>query len=528
MSKHAVRSSLFLILLASTGCSQTKQQSAATTQPDQQSTPAATRYLESVNSVSGSFALDAFFSEDKKTPFTITLSHAYARLVKNGLDPSKQDVLIVLSEKPLAQVALARLENDDAVEGFKNFEKAMRARDLRGFVFRLAVDRKAAADTEEKIKKLRESSADFSEDELRKGGDSRLGTYFKGSDAEFGFVSEVKSFSVDKVEGHITRIPPSDSFNADVNFTVKLQPHAWTGGIFYQQPATKLAPGRASGQFEVDGKPLKIGYAYVRLVEYDFFDETKNTFKLWLTENPVEESAFGDDSADKLLAMKRAGNSAILAYNTTGPNDHNEVVIWDVKRMPEDASKVDYVTLRFIEEKIAVEADYVRFDQNTVEGRLYWLFKASSMGTEFKIDLLFNATLLPPAVSERPVTASEGGEALPPDGGAPVKAYLQAMERMRSATNFEQTFEVWTSVITAEQGEKIKRDRPSWTPEAQQLFYDVLRPIENPRILGGLIKGDRATLRVSGAKKGEKILQVANLQLEGGHWKISSTHTRVE
>jgi hypothetical protein len=69
-------------------------------------------YVESVNTVSGSFAVDGKFSYDKK-PFNINPAQAYARIVKNQQDPNKKDALIVLVEKPLPRFALAVAENDD-------------------------------------------------------------------------------------------------------------------------------------------------------------------------------------------------------------------------------------------------------------------------------------------------------------------------------------------------------------------------------------------------------------------------------
>ena len=60
----------------------------------------ADRYIESVNTVSGSFVSDVIFNSDKK-PYTVNLSQAYARVVKNTEDQSKQDVLIMLLENPL-------------------------------------------------------------------------------------------------------------------------------------------------------------------------------------------------------------------------------------------------------------------------------------------------------------------------------------------------------------------------------------------------------------------------------------------
>ncbi len=127
MWTRALCSGLILLVLTVAACSSKK---------DTVASPAH-RYVESVNTVSGSFSVDGIFSYDKK-PFNINPTQAYARIVKNPQDPSKNDVLIVLVEKPLSRFALASAENDDLEVATDELTDVLQNRDARGVVFRVA------------------------------------------------------------------------------------------------------------------------------------------------------------------------------------------------------------------------------------------------------------------------------------------------------------------------------------------------------------------------------------------------------
>ena len=274
MSTRLLCSGLILLVLTVAACSSKKDTPVASP---------AHRYVESVNTVSGSFSVDGIFSYDKK-PFNINPTQAYARIVKNPQDPGKNDVLIVLVEKPLSRFALASAENEDLEVATDELRDVLQNRDARGVVFRVAMDRSA---------------------------DSEVRPYFNGNDYHFGnLIVEIKSLSNDKVDGLIKSDVSSQQ--ADINFSVQLKPDLWTGGTFYEQPPTKLSPGQASGQFVIDDKVVKLNHAYARLVELDLFDETKNVYKVWLTETPVDEKVLFDDRANSLLAMKNSGNTYIF------------------------------------------------------------------------------------------------------------------------------------------------------------------------------------------------------------------------
>ena len=484
---------LVLVLLTAVACS-SKSGPVVTNSP-------ADRYVEAVNTVSGSFVVDGIFNHDKK-PYTVTLSQAYARVVKNPADQSKQDVLIVLLEKPLSRLALAVAESADAEAAAEELDEVLHNRDARGLVFRVPVGGSAS--------------------------DAKVRPFFNGNDYDFGnLVLELKSNTADKIEGQIKSNVSSQQF--DINFGVNVRPDVWTGGAFYQQPPTKLPLGQASGQLVIDGQAVKFNHAYARLVELDLFDENKNVIKVWLTEKPVDERVLFDDSANNLLAMKNSGNVYVFTYNTTGATDRSQPSLWWVSQLAENANDASLQASSDVFDEIpGVERDYVRYDKDAIEGRLFSAFPIHQEERVYKLDLLFNAAILPAVVSNGPVTAANGGTALPQGGGEPAQAYLTAIHRMNSAKGFAEKAAVWLSVVPSADVEKIRRDLESLPPQQRQVFMEVFAPLDDLQLANGFIKENRATLRFTGTGREGRATEVVNMHLENGQWKIGRREIREE
>jgi hypothetical protein len=472
MWKRLSGAGLILFVLICAACS--RKGAPSSTQPTQPSD----RYVESVNTVSGTFPIDAGFNEDKQ-PSVIDISQAYARVVTSLEDENKKDVLIVLLEQPLSRGALAVIEGDE-LKRAAALDEMLRNRDARGVVLRVPTDRNA--------------------------GQDKIRPFFNGKDFDFGNLQlELKSLSGDKAEGHIKSNVAAQQ--TDITFAVKLQPDVWTGGTFYQLPPTKLSPGQASGQIEIDDRVVKLNHAYARLMDLDLFDETKNVFEVWLSEKPL-----GREVIDQAGFPPDAGN-VILRYRTTGPEDRSELTA-------SPGTRIDFLP--------GVERDYVRHGSDAIEGRLFSIFLVEVRDRAYKMDLLFNATMLPATASDGPVTTSQGGEPLPADGGEPAKAYRAAMERMKGVKNFDEGISAWLSVVTKDAAERIKRDVQSVSQVQRQLLVDVFAPLENPQLTGGLIKDNKATLRLTGTAKGQKAEEAVNLHLEDGQWKIGRREIRVD
>ena len=146
----------------------------------------------------------------------------------------------------------------------------------------------------------------------------------------------------------------------------------------------------------IDGQAVKFNHAYARLVEFDLFDETKNVVKVWLTEKPVDEKVLFDDNANNLLAMKKSGNGYVFTYNTTGPADRSQPNLWWVSQLAEDANDASLQASSDVFDEIpGIERDYVRYDKDAIEGRLFSAFPIQEQDRIYKVDLLFNAAMLP-------------------------------------------------------------------------------------------------------------------------------------
>ena len=477
MLKRVSGAGLILFVLICAACSRNK----APALP--QSTQPSDAYVESVNTVSGTYTIDAVFNENKQ-PAVVNISQAYARVIGNPEDRNKKDVLIVLVEQPLPRFALSIIEDEDDVYGTAavDFDDMLGNRDARGVILRVATDRNAAGAEKDQIRQ-----------------------FFHGQYYDFGKFELQLQVSADKVDGHIKSNEASKQ--ADITFAVKLQPGLWTGGTFYQLPPTNLSPGQASGQLEIDDRVVKLNHAYARLIEFDLFDETKNVYRVWLSEKPVDTATLGD------YDMPQIPGNVALTFQTSEPRDRSQMSVWS-------GSQFDSVP--------DVERDYVKYGRDAIEGRVYSLFLVELRDRAYKMDLLFNATMLPSTATDGPVSASEGGKQLPADGGDPTKAYLAAVDRMKGVKNIDEGIATWTSLVTKDAAERIKKDIESLTGEQRQLVVDVFAPLENPKLTGALIKDNKATLRFSGTSKGEKAEEVVNMHLEDGQWKIGRREIRVD
>ena len=125
-----------------------------------------------------------------------------------------------------------------------------------------------------------------------------------------------------------------------------------------------------------------------------------------------------------------------------------------------------------------------------------------------------------PDVADASVTTLSGGQPLPADGGAPGKAYLQALEKIRGAKNFAELVEVWQSIATAEFAANMKSELTALPAEQQDFIFRKFRPPDNLRIVSGLIKDSKATLRIAGTNGANKYSEVVNMHLENGQWKV--------
>lgn len=294
-------------------------------------------------------------------------------------------------------------------------------------------------------------------------------------------------------------------------------------------PSTNLAAGQASGQLSIDDRTVKLSHAYARLIELDMFDETKNVFKVWLTDKPVDAKILLDEGSNDLLAMKQSGVGVVLTYTTNGPAERSDLDFWLLSELRDGTHNEQVRQLLDLYEEIrGLEREYARHNADAIEGRLYSTAPIKQENRTYKVDLLFNAAMLPPVASDGPVTANNGGTALPADGGAPAKAYFAVMEQMRAAKNLDEKMSVWLSAVPAAEVEKMKSDMESLPAEERETMIEVFAPLGDARLVSGFVKDNKATLRFEGTGRDGKAAEVVNMHLENGQWKIGRREIREE
>lgn len=505
--KCIIMLSALALVFVGLGCGKTPPATTAAAQP----TPS--NDAESVNSVEGSFTVTGYFAKDQP-PETVTLTQAYARRVKNEEDQSKQDILILLTEKPVARKVLAELDSDTGSPS--SLQAKLRDRGVRGIQLRFAAEKKAESAEEQQ-------DAESSED------DFDCTVLFDGSAIQTNLLQfKPAAFSAEAVHGNLTaRGEWEDKFN--INFKVSLEPQGWTGGTFYVQPPTNLEPGRASGHILIDGKATKLNYVYARQQGFDMFDDKENRVKLFFTEKPVAEDALGED-IEHLLKLKEAGNSYVMLYQLTASTQSDFPEVWAVGQLSNTPAAVTLADRRDLEDTISsTDIDLSKFDDRSIDGKIFTTRPSETFDHTYELDVSFNAPINKPDATDAPVT-SGNGQPLPADGGAPGQAYLafiKAVEATRNLKDLTQVLETSLSAKPLAEAKKSLATVPAAEEQATVGMLKMVLIVEDARIAGGFVSGEKATLSITGMDGGQKANARVNLHLENGQWKVGAASTRV-
>lgn len=506
--KRIIMMSVLALVFVNLGCAKTPKPTAIATEQ-----PTPRNEAESINSVEGNFTVTGFFAKDKP-PEAVTLTQAYARRVKNAEDQSKQDILILLTEKAVPWKVLT--EADDEKGSISSFQSKLENRGVRGIQLRFPAEKKAASGEENQD----------AESEAENDFDSVV--YFNGPIQTNILEFKPAVFTDDAVHGNITaRGDWEGKFN--INFKVSLRPQGWTGGVFYAQPPTNLAAGAASGQIVVDGKATKLNHVYARQQGHDMFDEKESRVKLFFTEKPVSEDALGE-SMEHLQRMKEAGNSYVMVYQLTANEQSDFPEIWAVGQLSSTHTDVTLANRRDLEDTITnTDIDLSKFDDSTIDGRIYTTGPNKKFDHTYELDLSFNAQLSKPDEKDAPITANNG-QPLPADGGAPGQAYLAFVKAVEGTTNLKELAQVLESSLSALPLAEAKKSLATIPASEEKATFELFKLVlitKDARIEGGFVSGDKATLSVTGMDGGEKAKARINMHLENGQWKVGASSTRV-
>lgn len=265
-----------------------------------------------------------------------------------------------------------------------------------------------------------------------------------------------------------------------------------------------LAAASGSGTLYVDGKPIVLSSAYA-FRGPDPFDKAVQITTIVFSDKAIDATAINEasDRGDALSDQLRAKNATRVELNLTPAGEVQNVNIV-AEGSSGSQSGSGWYTLKL-----------VRNDDKRVEGSFRTNDEADKKEGRY-YDLAFALDL--PA-------APAPGTPLPADGGEPAKAYRAYLAAMEKGD-----IDALLKTMSRERAEQIAAHRND--PEFKQMFAFIQSErLRNPKIGKGSVKGDRATLDVSGTNSdGHASTGTITLLKEGGAWKLDkeSMSTKVQ
>ncbi len=256
-----------------------------------------------------------------------------------------------------------------------------------------------------------------------------------------------------------------------------------------QSTQTKHDPGRATGKLIVNGKSYKLSYAVARK-RIDVWDESKHFFELLFTEQPL-----ADDSSEN---YERLSEKRLTQTVMEGKTD---VLVVTLNQKREAVSSSVRSTGGSLAKFPSYPFEVAAFTDNVVQGRIFTDKPVILGNQKWEFDVSFIARI---ELDKRasPVS-SRTGKALPPGGGEPGKAYLAESEAKRK--------------------EGLEYLEQQSSRISKEVFNEVKNHLNaSPRITGGLIEGNHATLNVIQGKSASKI----NMLFQKGKWESVFDSTR--
>jgi hypothetical protein len=493
--KRSIMSIALALVLVSVGRAQT-----AVNKPTTGEQPMSAKESGIGNSVEGTLTVNG-------DVFRIT--HAYARRVESDQDKSKQDVLIVFTDRAVAR----QVFEGSSILHF-GFGKKATNDELRGFEVRITEREETSEDG--KVDHKKSISIQIYHPSLSSFG------FYPG-----GFASNVETVSVsqDVAQGKVSGKSDSkyNDFKYEVTFKVALRPDEWSG-IIYKQPPTNLPLGTARGQVLIDGKPVKLNHVYAvqQASSDDLWGDAEMSVRLFFTEKPVPdpEAALAEKNREKFQRLKQAGHNYVMHLDVTSQTSSSDPLIRELEKPDDDSSGLVVAETNLL---------LTKFDKETIDGRIFndgALIKSERAST---LDVSFNAGIIKSDPVDGPVTAGNG-QPLPAGGGAPGAAYLDFIKAMAATKNFKEMKVLLTASRSATLAAEVNRSLAEVPAEREQETFRVYKSvltIENAQVEGGFVSGNKATLWVTGTEDGKKVTARFNMHLENGQWKVGTGSMRV-
>jgi hypothetical protein len=255
--------------------------------------------------------------------------------------------------------------------------------------------------------------------------------------------------------------------------------------------------GTASGNISIDGKSMKLNYAYA-MAQPNTFEKEKTDIAVLLTENPVPEEALKDVEDLRNVGLRLQG---WLYFEI---NDQQKPI----------TEVVDHPSLNGQQLQMSgiTRSGFVprQFNNELISGSFKTEEAEKVFDHMYEVDVTFTAPVHKAKMPD-PFPDEKTGKALPPDGGDPGKAYM----------NF-------VRAVHRKDLETIKKLAPSpdeglkYTDEelrAGMEFMAALTP-KDTKITKGFVEKDRAVLYVTGTLEKEKQYGTIEMIRKEGTWRV--------
>jgi hypothetical protein len=251
----------------------------------------------------------------------------------------------------------------------------------------------------------------------------------------------------------------------------------------------------ADGNLVTDNQTFKLNHAYAT-IELDPFDENEYTIRVMLSEQPISQEIMDDHTA--LMNMREGGSNHGLEIDI----DHERKVTWIGVWGIGQVSGLEY------------PFEPAVFTDKMVEGRLFTTKPETTLGKKWQYDARFKSTVR--TDPNRAFVTPPAGKPLAADGGEPGRAYLDYLAAVRAAKRPEDLDGFYSEAVLKELNAN---------PEMKELVLEMEKgsDLEERKIVGGLIDGDKATLSIEAKGEGERNVRgKVNLHLEDGRWKLGA------
>jgi hypothetical protein len=267
---------------------------------------------------------------------------------------------------------------------------------------------------------------------------------------------------------------------------------------FAAQPAAAQAPpvGKASGTVTIDGKAMKVVYAYA-WAEPNTFEPTKNDVVILLTDKPVPAESFG--GVDGLMGVgRRLDHFALYGIDDTGKLNR-EVIAHPV------------LGDQWIQMSGATRASFTKktLSAQRVVGSIVLKSPETVLGHRYAVKIDVDAAVVA-APRPEPLPDAKTGTPLPAAGGEPGKAYLALYRAVAKK-------DITTALGLFRKAGRTAKDEADLKEGID--FMAEIQP-KNVRVVRGYLKGDRAALHVEGVEGKEKQYGTIEMVREDGAWRV--------